>query len=1382
MPGLCKAATERNEATLKNMKSMKSRFKSAIRAACHAFAGVVCVGLVILASSTAQAQILFTSDGTSHIYKYTPSGSKSTFASGLVSPLGLAFDSAGNLYVGGGEIYKFTPSGTKSVFATNDVSAQGLAFDSAGNLYVASGNLNIYKFTPSGSESLFVNGMNNGFSQPQGLAFDRSNNLYVADGESDEIFKVTPSGSVSYFAGATNASIINLTGLAFDSSGNLYVADNSAGVVYKFIPSGSETVFATFGGSSYPYGLAFDSAGNLYVSTALNTNNFIYEFSLSGSKSTFAPGVGLGDYGYLAIAPANSWTDGSGKWETATNWSLGSAPSLYDSADYITNANSKTITIDAATTNTPSALTIYNLIVSAPLGSTNTLSLPNAGAATPLQVLASLTIGNGGALSVSNSALVAGSVTNAGLIQANAGTLTFLGGSTAGTLTGSLVATNGGAFVLSGTNYWTIQTAVAYGGGASGGSIISSNAGTATSVFLLNPVFCNNNGALMVVGGNDINYGQIGSDLTNTYVITGNGSLTGNYGNNSYGIFNQGTIASVAGGTLILDPRDAYDFGGVQNALNGTMIVASNSTLVIRRTAHAWTDLQFGVFPANSGTMLMQGGTLAGASTNTVTGTNGIATFYINNSTGLIEGCGTFANFATVLNNGTIQANCGGSGNLNFTGIVTNNGNIVAANGTFINLYGPVVNSGAINATNGSVEYFSTLQNNGSISGDVFGTGTNSWTSPNNGKWEVSTNWSTGTPNIVQPWLYITNANSKTVTFDTTTTNTPSALTISNLTVSAPLGSTNTLFLNNAGTATVSLTVINTLLIDSDGAMVVNNSAVQEILANGAEVGGVGGNAALTITNGGEVYSAYGIIGFQGSSSNNTALVTSTGSVWSIGNEMYVGSDGSSNTLTISNGGVVSCFSGGVLGGGSFSSNNTVVVTGNGSVWNNESEYLYIGEAGAGNQMIISSGGAVYDYSGEVGVFSGSNSVLITGTSSLWSNSSSLFVGDTGAGNQMIISSGGAVYNVSGYVGDTASSGNNSVLVTGTGSVWSNSSLVVGVFGSGNQMIISNGGAVYDGIGHVGSSGYNTVLVTGSGSVWQNSVELGLGTGGSSNSLTVANSGEVLALNLVVGSSASSSSNLLTISGGSVIVNGALVVGQSGQGSLLLSNGTVTVDSLIASNGANSGIQFSAGTLISSGTSVTNTQLFVVGDGTDAATFELNGGVHSFANNLEIRSNAFLTGCGTVSGNVVVDPGGTVLADCGTLTFTGIVTNYGTMRAIEGTTLAANGAVVNYGTIDAINGATNFHGGLINNNGTVLTAGSVIIRQVGKSGQDMVIKIPSVSGHTYQLQFTTSLTPANWTSTGASQPGSNGTVLMFIDSGGATNLPSRFYRVECTAP
>ena len=46
---------------------------------------------------------------------------RSTFASGLYGPYGLAFNSAGNLFVadyGSGNIYEFTPGGVRSTFAS----------------------------------------------------------------------------------------------------------------------------------------------------------------------------------------------------------------------------------------------------------------------------------------------------------------------------------------------------------------------------------------------------------------------------------------------------------------------------------------------------------------------------------------------------------------------------------------------------------------------------------------------------------------------------------------------------------------------------------------------------------------------------------------------------------------------------------------------------------------------------------------------------------------------------------------------------------------------------------------------------------------------------------------------------------------------------------------------------------------------------------------------------------------------------------------------------------------------------------------------------------------------------------------------------------------
>src|ERR1051326_1815147 len=71
----------------------------------------------------AQADTFYVSSGGGNaIMKYSAPGVGSVFASGglINGPSGMAFDSAGNLFVGnyfGGNILKFTPDGTGSIFA-----------------------------------------------------------------------------------------------------------------------------------------------------------------------------------------------------------------------------------------------------------------------------------------------------------------------------------------------------------------------------------------------------------------------------------------------------------------------------------------------------------------------------------------------------------------------------------------------------------------------------------------------------------------------------------------------------------------------------------------------------------------------------------------------------------------------------------------------------------------------------------------------------------------------------------------------------------------------------------------------------------------------------------------------------------------------------------------------------------------------------------------------------------------------------------------------------------------------------------------------------------------------------------------------------------------
>ena len=222
------------------------------------------------------------------ISKFTPDGTKSTFATGLNYALGLCFDGSGNLFVSDGgarSIYKFTPEGKKSTFATG-ISSVGMAFDRAGNLFVSKGD-SIFKFTPDGVKSTFIAGLGN----PIDLAIDTAGNLLVADmGITDArlgrtILKISPDGTKSTFAPGLSDSLA----LAVDEAGNLRATqtatpDASSFSILQFRSDGWQSSVTPAVTTFRPSALAVDRSGTLYI---LN-RHAILKFDSGGTWSTFA--------------------------------------------------------------------------------------------------------------------------------------------------------------------------------------------------------------------------------------------------------------------------------------------------------------------------------------------------------------------------------------------------------------------------------------------------------------------------------------------------------------------------------------------------------------------------------------------------------------------------------------------------------------------------------------------------------------------------------------------------------------------------------------------------------------------------------------------------------------------------------------------------------------------------------------------------------------------------------------------------------------------------------------------------------------------------------------------------------------------------------------
>jgi hypothetical protein len=258
----------------------------------YSLSGAVCAGTLLLAAG-ASAQNLFVSNYSGQtIYEYTPGGTQSTFATGMNYPVGIAFNSAGDLFVANcannaipasGNITEIMPNGTPSIFASG-LDPQALAFNSSGDLFEGeyrSGVIN--EFSHNGIQSTFATGL----SFPLVMAIDSSGDLFVGGGYgtgNGVITKITPGGTESVFASGLSFP----GGMAFNSAGDLFVTQQGYGTISEFTPGGVESTYATL---SYSLnGLAFNSAGDLFVAASTGP---IIELPHGGGQSVFATESGI---------------------------------------------------------------------------------------------------------------------------------------------------------------------------------------------------------------------------------------------------------------------------------------------------------------------------------------------------------------------------------------------------------------------------------------------------------------------------------------------------------------------------------------------------------------------------------------------------------------------------------------------------------------------------------------------------------------------------------------------------------------------------------------------------------------------------------------------------------------------------------------------------------------------------------------------------------------------------------------------------------------------------------------------------------------------------------------------------------------------------------
>jgi uncharacterized protein (TIGR03437 family) len=259
----------------------------------------------------------------------------------LSIPWGLAVDTSGNLYIAqvdtsnnnlirkvssNGTISTVAGGGTDSGDGGSATSASlahplGVAVDTAGNLYIAESTGNrVRKVSKSGTISTIA-----ALDSPWHVAVDASGNLYVTQSSGAAVRSITPAGATATIAGtgahgfsgddgpAMSAMLDRPAGIALGSKGAVYVADATTGIarvrlltpiaplttppsIQSAVSAGAFGAFASIAPGSWIeiYGANLAASSRLWTGADFNGVNA--PTSLDGTKVTIGGQSAFIDY------------------------------------------------------------------------------------------------------------------------------------------------------------------------------------------------------------------------------------------------------------------------------------------------------------------------------------------------------------------------------------------------------------------------------------------------------------------------------------------------------------------------------------------------------------------------------------------------------------------------------------------------------------------------------------------------------------------------------------------------------------------------------------------------------------------------------------------------------------------------------------------------------------------------------------------------------------------------------------------------------------------------------------------------------------------------------------------------------------------------------
>jgi len=238
-----------------------------------------------------------------HAQAVAYNGTVKTLGIGFHSPIGVALDGAGNVFVtdaGNNTVQEILAAGgytTVNAVASAYTAGggfyipEGVVVDGAGNVFVANSGRDIVVEILAAGGYTTVNTIGSIFNAPSGIALDKNNNLFVSDAGTDSVKEILVAGGYkTVITLATGLS--GPAGLAVDSNENIFLADYHSNTVKEILAAGGYTTINTLGSGFFqPFGVALDANGNVFIGDQVN--NAVKEI-LAASGYTIVKTVGSG--------------------------------------------------------------------------------------------------------------------------------------------------------------------------------------------------------------------------------------------------------------------------------------------------------------------------------------------------------------------------------------------------------------------------------------------------------------------------------------------------------------------------------------------------------------------------------------------------------------------------------------------------------------------------------------------------------------------------------------------------------------------------------------------------------------------------------------------------------------------------------------------------------------------------------------------------------------------------------------------------------------------------------------------------------------------------------------------------------------------------------